>query len=359
VTRIDQLLPRLAQRDAVGAHTLEVQAALRGAGIDSEIYAAEWDAEVNGLVRSHLDYRDDGGTWLMYHASVGSHVAAWFGARRAHKLIDYHNVTPHDYFDAWAPEITGLLVSGRHQLDDLAPMTSGAFADSSFNQTELIEAGYDPTAVVPIMVDVTRGVDVIDMQRRDELRATKRGADWLFVGRLAPNKAQHDVMKAFACYRHAYDPGSRLWLVGGETSARYRAALERFADDIGLRDAITFTGSVDDGELGAYYDAADVFVCMSQHEGFLVPVLEAMAHRVPVVALASGAVPETVRDAGVLLDRDASAVEVAVAVHRILSDQCAREAFLASGQARVEYFSLARGRVRLLDAVASVVGTPI
>jgi L-malate glycosyltransferase len=356
VTRIDQLLPRLAPRDAVGAHTLQVQAALRNAGIDSDIYAAEWDAEVKGLVRSYLDYRDDEGVWLMYHASVGSHVAAWFGARRANKLVDYHNVTPHEYFDAWAPEITGLLVSGRHQLEDLAPMTAGAFADSSFNQAELIEAGYDPTAVVPIMVDVTRGVDVIDTTLRDELRATKRSADWLFVGRLAPNKAQHEVMKAFACYRRAYDPRSRLWLVGGETSAHYRAALERFADDIGLREAITFTGSVDDAQLGAYYDAADVFVCLSQHEGFLVPVLEAMAHGVPVVARATGAVPETVHDAGVLVDSDASSIEAAAAVHRLLSDQTAREALLASGHERVEYFSVAHGRVRLLDAVGSVVG---
>jgi len=250
-----------------------------------------------------------------------------------------------------------LLVSGRHQLEDLAPVTAGAFADSRFNQAELVAAGYDPTAVVPIMVDVTRGVGVVDTRLRDELRATKRSADWLFVGRLAPNKAQHQVIKAFACYRRAYDPLSRLWLVGGETSAQYRAALARYANEVGLSDAIMFSGSVDDAQLGAYYDAADVFVCLSQHEGFLVPVLEAMAHGVPVVALATGAVPETVREAGVLLDGSASVVEVAAAVHRVLSDRPVRDALIETGRERVEYFSVARGRARLLDAVTSVVGT--
>jgi glycosyltransferase involved in cell wall biosynthesis len=356
VTRIDQLLPRLARRDAVGAHTLEVQAALRSAGIDSDIYAAEWDAEVAGLVHPYLDHRDDDRAWLMYHASVGSHVANWFGARRARKLLDYHNVTPHEYFDAWAPEIAGLLVSGRHQLEDLAPLTAGAFADSSFNEAELTAAGYERTAVVPIMVDVTRGLDVVDTRLCDELRATKRAADWLFVGRLAPNKAQHEVMKAFACYRRTYDAASRLWLVGGDSSAVYRAALERYADDIGLRDAITITGSVSDAQLGAYYDAADVFVCLSQHEGFLVPVLEAMAHGVPVVALAAGAIPETVHHAGVLLDPAASAVEVAAAVHQLLANADARDALVAAGHERVDHFSVARGRERLLEAVAKVVG---
>jgi glycosyltransferase involved in cell wall biosynthesis len=197
---------------------------------------------------------------------------------------------------------------------------------------------------------------VVDTRLRDELRATKEATDWLFVGRLAPNKAQHEVIKAFACYRRAYAPASRLWLVGGETSAHYRAALERFAGEVGLRDAITFAGSVDDAQLGAYYDAADVFVCLSQHEGFLVPVLEAMAHGVPVVALATGAVPETVRDAGVLLDGNASAVEVAASVHRVVSDEPARTTLVASGHARVEHFSVPNGRTRLVKAVTRVVG---
>jgi hypothetical protein len=95
VTRVDQVLPRLAVRDAIGAHVLHAQQALRDAGFDSDVYAAEWDGDSADRVRPIDDYVDDERSWLMYHASVGSHVGNWFAARRSAKLVDYHNVTPH------------------------------------------------------------------------------------------------------------------------------------------------------------------------------------------------------------------------------------------------------------------------
>jgi glycosyltransferase involved in cell wall biosynthesis len=351
VTRVDQLLPRLAARDAIGAHALHVQDALLGAGIESDIYAAEWDADVSGRVRPFAGYADTPASWLLYHASVGSHVGARFCELRARKLVDYHNVTPHEFFDAWAPEISGLLVSGRHQLDDVAPVVRGGIADSHYNELELQRAGCAETAVVPVLVDVGRGSGVVDEALVAELRRTKRGADWLFVGRLAPNKAQHELVKVFARFRRSFDAGARLWLVGGESSVHYRVALERLIADAGLRDAVLLVGSIGDAELGAYYEAADVFVCVSEHEGFCVPVLEAMAHDLPVVARATTAVPETVGDAGLLVAAGAAAETVAVAVARVLGDPTARDALVAAGRRRVEHFSLPRSKARLLRAL--------
>lgn len=354
MTRVDQVLPRLAVRDAIGAHVLHAQQALRDAGFDSDVYAAEWDGDSADRVRPIDDYVDDERSWLMYHASVGSHVGNWFAARRSAKLVDYHNVTPHEFFDAWAPEISGLLVSGRHQLDDIAPFVRGGIADSHFNELELQRAGCADTAVVPVMVDVARGAARVDERLRDQLRATKRGADWVFVGRVAPNKAQHELLKAFALYRRRFDANARLWIVGGESSAHYRVALEQFIAGAGLDDAASLVGSVGDAELGAYYDAADVFVCASAHEGFCVPVLEAMAHGVPVVARASTAVPETVGDAGVLVPEDAPAIEMAAAVWKVVSDPQLGDALVTAGQRRVEHFSLPHTRQRFLDAVTAL-----
>jgi glycosyltransferase involved in cell wall biosynthesis len=355
VTRVDQLLPRLAARDAIGAHALHVRAVLRDAGIDSDIYAAEWDADVAGDVTHFSAYPDDPATWLLYHASVGSHVGEWFRGRRSGRLLDYHNVTPHEFFDPWAPEIAGLLVSGRHQLADLAPEARAGIADSHFNELELRAAGCDDTAVVPVMVDVARGTSAVDDALLGELRAGKRGADWVFVGRVAPNKAHDELLKAFAVYRRAYDADARLWMVGGESSVHYRVALERFIDSAGLRGAAFVTGSVGDGALGAYYEAADVFVCVSHHEGFCVPVLEAMAHDVPVVARATAAVPETVGDAGVLVPPGAPRAEIAAAVWEVVSRPRVRDALVAAGRRRVDHFSLARTGARLLDALTPVV----
>jgi glycosyltransferase involved in cell wall biosynthesis len=356
VTRVDQVLPRLAGRDAVGAHTLRVQETLRDAGLASDVYAAEWDADVADRVKPLGAFPDDPDAWCCYHASVGSHVGAWFASLTARKLVDYHNVTPHEYFDAWAPEISGLLVTGRHQLEDLAPVCEFSFADSHYNELELRAAGFDPTAVVPVMVDVQRGVGVVDDELLGRLRSTKTGADWVFVGRVAPNKMQHDVVKAFAWYRRVFDAGARLWLVGGESSVHYRVALERFVHDTGLAGAVTLAGSVSDAELGAYYEAADAFVCASRHEGFCVPVLEAMAHGVPVIARAATAVPETVGGAAVLVPEDAPSSEMATAVWRVVTDDGVRRRLIAAGHTRVEHFSLERTRQRLLDVLRPVVG---
>jgi glycosyltransferase involved in cell wall biosynthesis len=357
VTRVDQVLPRLAGRDAVGAHTLQVQATLRDAGFESDVYAAEWDADVADRVKPLAAYDDHPSAWCCYHASVGSHVAGWFGTRLARKLVDYHNVTPHEFFDAWAPEISGLLVSGRHQLEDLAPRCEFGFADSHYNERELRAAGFGATAVVPVMVDVRRGVGVVDDAFLARLQQSKQGSAWLFVGRVAPNKAQHEIVKAFAWYRRVYDADARLWLVGGESSVHYRVALERFVHEAGLAGAVTIAGSVDDAQLGAYYEAADVFVCASRHEGFCVPVLEAMAHGVPVVALASTAVPETVGDAAVLVPEHAPSSELAAAAWRVVRDDVARAALVAAGHDRVDHFSIERNRQRLLDVLQPVVGS--
>jgi glycosyltransferase involved in cell wall biosynthesis len=215
-------------------------------------------------------------------------------------------------------------------------------------------AGFAPTAVVPVMVDVARGAGVVDERLRDELRATKLGADWVFVGRVAPNKAHHDLVKAFACYRRWFDGNARLWLVGGESSALYRAALGRLVDDAGLASAVTFTGSVSDAQLGAYYEAADAFVCASRHEGFCVPVLEAMAHGVPVIARAATAVPETVGAAGVLVPEDAPVTHLAAAAWRVLADPATRDALVAAGHRRVDHFSLEHTRARLLDVITAL-----
>jgi glycosyltransferase involved in cell wall biosynthesis len=354
VTRVDQVLPHLAGRDAIGGHALHIQETLRGAGIDSDIYAGAWGPDVAALAKPLRAYVDDESTWLLYHASIGSDVSEWFGRRRSGRLLDYHNVTPHHFFDAWAPELLWLLVGGRHQLDDLAPAVHTGFADSAFNELELQAAGCPRTAVVPVMVDVTRGVDVVDLALLDELRGSKRGADWVFVGRIAPNKAQHELLKVFALYRRLFDPDARLWLVGGESALHYRIALEQFIVEAGLTGAAHLTGSVSDAQLGAYYEAADVFVCVSEHEGFCVPVLEAMAHGVAVVARATSALPETIGDAGVLVPPDSSRAELAAAVYDVVTDERTRTALVAAGHRRVDDFSLARTGARLLDALGSV-----
>lgn len=176
----------------------------------------------------------------------------------------------------------------------------------------------------------------------------------MFVGRVAPPKGQHDLIKAFACYRRLYDPQARLRLVGSWMGEQYPWALTRYANRLGLGASVDLTGPVSQAELAAYYSAADVFVSASDHEGFCIPVVEAMSFGVPVVSHAAGAVPETAGGAAIILE-DKSALETAAAVARLMRDDRLRSALVREGRARAALFSLERTRRRWADGIVRAV----
>jgi len=363
VTTVHQFVPTLAPRDAVGGHYLRVQDALRDAGYVSEIYAHE--AKDPYKKRAHPYRSFEGGaageaTWLMYHSSIGSPVAEFVLARREPVIVDYHNITPPSFYARWEPYVVGQLALGRRQLSKLAVRASLGLADSSYNAGELRELDYDRVGVVPILFDTASiGRDTADPATRDRLAARKAGggSDWLFVGRISPNKAQHDLVKAFAAHRKFHDPDARLHLLGGASSDAYLNSLEKFVVALELEDAVDIAGAVSDEEKHAYYDAADVFVVCSEHEGFCVPLLEAMHYGVPIVAYAAAAVPETLATAGLLLPSK-DPFTVAAAVARVLDDAALRTALVDAGTARLAEFDLARSRQTLVDEVRAVVGDP-
>jgi glycosyltransferase involved in cell wall biosynthesis len=295
-----------------------------------------------------------GERWLLYQASIGSHVADAFAAHPAPKLLNYHNITPVELVGWWQPQLTEELVLGREQLQRLAPLVRLGIAVSGYNEAELRACGYGATAVAPLLVDL--GVHASSDAAVAARLARERdggGSIWLFVGQLAPHKSQHDVIKALAFHRVAYDPRARLHLVGRETSPRYAQMLRRLVVSLGLEDAVVMEGSVSDGALAALYEGADVLVCCSEHEGFCAPLIEAMHHRLPIVAYGATAVPETVAGAGVVLPSKAPSL-VAAAVERVRSDRVLRERLVEAGVRRAHDFDLDRSRGVFADAVLGV-----
>jgi glycosyltransferase involved in cell wall biosynthesis len=359
---VHQVLPVLAPRDAIGNHTVAIRDVLRTMGVGGEIIAGEIvngssvGARTTRHVRPAKLAAAEPTIWL-YHASTGSPVADWWAELPGPKAIDYHNISPAELVGPWEPHVGVELEHGRRQLAGLVDITGWALADSAYNEAELIGLGYRRTAVVPILLDTAHLADApADEQLLSELRARKAadgGADLLFVSRVLPHKGQHDLVKALAAYRLAYDDAARLTLVGAVGSARYADALTDFVDELGLRDAVTVTGSVTPGQLTAHFRVADVYVSASAHEGFGVPLLEAMAHGVPVVAYGSSAVPETVGDAGVLL-ADRSATVMASAVDRVLRDDALRARLVAAGRRRLEQFGIGPSTERLRAALTRI-----
>ena len=356
---VHQFLPSFAGRDAIGRHTLQARRLLRDAGFHSEIYAGEALREVARMATPYQQFTGGppGQTWLLYQCSTGSPVGTFVSERPEPLIVDYHNITPAELFAPWEPHVGVELAAGRHQLAELAEPTVLGLADSSFNEAELVSLGFRRTAVASILLDEADFAGTPDPAVLGALEARRRagGADWLFVGRISPNKAQHDVVRALAVYRELVDPRARLTFVGGSSSHRYLTALEEYVAALGLEQAVTFAGSVSHEALLAHYRVADVFVCLSDHEGFCVPLLEAMHAGVPVVAYAATAVPETLGDAGLLLPGKAP-LEVALAVERVLGDGVLREALLANAARRLERFSLARTSQEFLAAVQALVG---
>ena len=352
-THVHQVLPSLHVADASGAHTLHARDTLRGAGFQSEIFVDQVDPPLRKEVRT-FDELDQfvvpRHTALIYQLAVGSTLVESLLVRKEPLLVNYHNLTPASFFWKWAPNWLDAVALGRSQLHRLAKRTSHTIAVSRFNERDLRAAGFLSTSVVPPFVDVDIRAGFASRNGTTTVSPDAPGATWLFVGKLLPHKAAHDLVRALAAYRRAYDPGARLVLVGGHPIAAYVDAVRDYAASLGLKDAVVMTGATSSEALADAYSSADVFVCLSEHEGFCFPLLEAMNHSVPVVAYAAGAVPDTLGGAGILL-HEKSGPKVTSAVHRLLGDDFLRADVEAAGKRRLHAFDLAHTKQRFVAEV--------
>jgi len=356
--RVDQVIPSLASRDAIGVHTVNLRNGLRAAGIDSDIYYGSHTHDVAAEGRPVTELgRATRDRWLLYQASIGSPVYDILAARSEPKLVNYHNITPAELLRDWEPAVAYEVALGRTQLARLAPQSRFAVADSAYNESELVALGYRGTAVVPLLIDMHAKSDEPDPALAESLARRKErqgGADLLYVGKISPHKAPHDLVKMLDVLRRTDDPHARLHMVGSPLGEAYEPALRSFIEELGLADAAFLPGSVTGAELEAYYQAADVFVCASDHEGFCVPLAEAMGHGVPIVAYGVTAVPETVGSAGLVLP-DKSPFAFAAAVARVLRDATLRRVLTAAGRARADSFDLAASTQRFVTLVQQAV----
>ena len=333
-----QLAPTIAYGDAVGNDCFELQRLYWSRGVRSDLFATEAKPEVAQFVRpwGDLEKLPVEGTSLQVHISMGNDVL-WDVAKLAHrKTVIYHNITPAHFFTGLNEHARRYSEIGREQLAEFAKVSELGIADSEYNRQELVRVGFAKTAVVPIIVDWSAFDVEPDLEVLRVLSDER--TDILAVGQILPQKAVHKVVAAFARYR-ASDPTARLWLVGSH--AMSEAYLGQVRDAIsahGLDDAVTLTGSVPMPALVAYYRGATALVTLSEHEGFCVPLLEAMRSGLPIVASGAGAIPDTLGDAGVLLS-DTEPDAVAAALERVVRDQALRTDLVARGRRHLRSFT--------------------
>jgi glycosyltransferase involved in cell wall biosynthesis len=358
---VHQFIAALNPHDATGTHTLKLRDALRQAGWRSEIFAEAIHDDLADQAYKHWMYPEHAaeGDVAIYQFTTSSAVAGYLAEHGLPLILDFHNFTGPEYFVGWEPDSVQRAATAAEELALLAPRAVLGLAKSPFSEAELHRAGCRRTAVVPVLADYGRVTGSPDPRVAAELAGLRAdgGSDVLFVGRIVPSKAQHELVKALWAYRRLYDPQARLHLVGGTSSFEYTKALGAFADDLGLSSAVRMTGEVSDASLAAHFGAADVYLSLSAHEGFGVPLVEAMVAGVPVVTRGAGAVAETVADAALVLAA-ADPAYIAAALHRVCTDDRLRATLTAAGRRRAADLAGDAAPAQIVHAVARVVERP-
>ena len=309
MTRIAILTPSITTGDAVSNDVLGMYEVLKQRGYDVRVFAEGWALDKPRVwpapqVESFLKKSTD---VLIYHYSRGWDPGLDLLRKLdCQKVIKYHNVTPPDFFARYNTDYAAMCAEGRKQLQPVARAGCDVYLSASaYNMRELLAAGTvdSKSFVVPPFHHVDR-LHSIEPDQSVLTGCSDGKINVLMVGRVAPNKAHPSLIEAFAAYHHDYNPDSRLIIVGKEEVrlGKYSALLRAMVKHLKLQENVIFTGEVSDRALKAYYDAAHVFMITSEHEGFCVPLVEAMAMKIPIVAYASTAIPETVGTAGLVWD---------------------------------------------------------
>ena len=296
---INQFHSGVAYGDAITDQMLRLQEIIRKRGYHSDIYAEHFTEDVVGNIKSIFDYEGSRDNILIVHHSMGMDAFDKIKSLPDKKILIYHNITPEEFFED--KNTKKYIRKGLQQLKEYSNIVDYCIADSNYNRRDIIKAGFaNKIDVMPVNISVDR-FDTVQ-ENKDLLKSLEGKTNIIFVGRLVGNKKQSDVIRCFSVYHNVYNPQSRLFLIGATGDNRYMDELRAEATVFGVRDSVLFLGKVPEEDLKAYYMAADVFLCMSEHEGFGVPLLEAMYMGVPVVAYRAGAVPETMGGSGIIVN---------------------------------------------------------
>ncbi|MBP6016565.1 MAG: glycosyltransferase [Candidatus Promineofilum sp.] len=334
-TVLHQFLPGARSGDAITDQALMMRGWLRDMGYTSNIFAQHIDPDVEAEIlplSRHRRAPDE--TWAIYHHSIGSDVPAFLKSRKLQLILIYHNITPPEFFAGVDPLMAYQLRLGHAQLAELRPITSLALADSSFNAIDLRMAGYENRAVLPITLQPRRYDIAVNPDLAAKLATS--GPNLLFIGRLAPNKAQADLVILLHFLRRIH-PAGHLYLVGDRGGMGYDVWLEQLAQELGVAEHVTLTGKVSHEDMMTYLKGADLYVSMSEHEGFGVPLIESMYLGLPVMAYGAAAVPQTMGKAG-LLFFDKNYERIAELAHLVLADDMLRRRMIDAQRLRVQAF---------------------
>lgn len=348
--QLHQFHPTVSFGDAVSNQILSLQHLLRRIGYKkSGIFCEQLPIQFEGKTRLIQEYSrySSPDNVLLLHFSLGysPHVLDWLDRLPDRKVLIYHNITPYTYFVGINEAYLEAARIGREQLKLLSGRAEAGWGVSRYNAQELAECGWRHRGVLPLIFDPRRYQKRPD---REIIRRWGKGINVLFVGRVVPNKRFEDVILTFYFFKRRVCPDARLILVGSAQGMEpYLEFLQALIGRLGLSSDVVFTGHVSTSQLIAYYRCASVFLCMSEHEGFGMPLLESMYFGIPIIAYKAAAVPETLGSSGILVT-EKDYVAIAELIGLLLEDSTLRERIVYQQRERLKAFLPAQVKHQLI-----------
>ncbi len=337
--KIIQVMPTVSFGDAVSNDARAIRKVISEMGYKTGIYAENVDSRVSDPFVHKISKlpklkKDD---VIIFNHSTGTDLCYKLPMICGRKMMIYHNITPPRFFDMYSLRSKELTEYGYKGTKFLSDKIEYVMPVSEYNASDLRKMGYEcPMYVRPILIPFE------DYEKEPDNDVLKKYSDGytniVFVGRVAPNKKHEDIIRAFAYYKTRINPRSRLILVGSDTGMeKYGDRLKKYADALGLDDVV-FTGHISFKAILAYYRTADVFLCMSEHEGFCVPLVESMYFGVPIIAYNSSAIADTLGGSGILIN-DKDPVLVSMLIDRLVNDDVLRKHVIEKQNERLKDFS--------------------
>ncbi len=343
-----QILPTMAYGDAVSNDALAIAEILHEMGYKNQIYAINIDQRLSGIVKPYsyflADKKDD---IIIFHMSTGSELSqSIIRLPNKNKIMFYHNITPENYFLNYSSVAYELSKTGRAQLKLLNNTFKLSLADSEYNRLELEELGYKNTDILPIILNFDDYKAMPDMNIINKYN--DEYINIIFIGRIAPNKKQEDIIKTFYVYNRYINPRSRLFLIGSYRGMeRYYGHLKNLINELNLGNVI-IPGHITFKEIISYYKIGSVFLSMSEHEGFCVPLLESMIFEVPIIAYESSAIADTLGKSGIIFTIKKYEL-VAELINIVVSDMNLKNRIIQAQIQRLRDFERDRIKIKFRD----------
>lgn len=335
--KVNQFVSNFCFGDAISNNVRTIQKKLLERGVLGDIYTQFPDEYSKNSSIFFQNYKGDSENVLIMHGSTYSEIFDYIRGLPDKKVLIYHNITPPSFFEGYSDFFVKHLEKGLSQIRKAFSDFDLAFGVSNFNCENLRQMGYSSVHAIPLYFDFSK-LEKKYLDSRLNNILSRRGNNILFVGRFAPNKKQEDLIKAFFLYRKYFDNNAHLILVGDFVGMEnYYSKILALIKELDLENFIKITGKISDIDLNFLYKYSDLFLSMSEHEGFFVPILESYYFELPVMSFSAGAVPETMGEGGILFDTK-DFVQVAEMMNKILNNQAFKNNLLQKQKSSLQKF---------------------